>query len=327
MTSNQQHMLDQRHEAFKTPEEIIFTIIKNDTGYTPLRKTKIVKGYDSEVYSIDTKENHTLIFKIKHFGTVSFQQETWAINECKMNSIPVPTILSIGKLNLGKEEAEYTIQDKVDGIPFADIHHNLTSQQIQTVLFNAGKILRKIHAVRVNGFYQRHENGVWDFSSWEKYAESFVTERSKEKDQIIHAGFTESEFKTMIHFLEIYKDTFICSQPVLCHGDYLPEHIFVDNDLKISAIIDFGMFEGNSPVHDLAFFAIEAPSFSISSLIEGYGKSELFDDRFTERLLLHMLMLEMGHLAHSVREGLKPESDFVTKRLKDTFEKLSQENI
>lgn len=327
MTSfhNQKAMLQKRHQSFNTPEEIIFKLIKTDTGYTPLSKTKLIKGYDSEVYSIDTKENHALIFKVKHFGNVSFKQEEWAIKECDKNGVPVPTILSIGKIQLGKEVKEYTIQNKIKGHSLADLRHSLTGQQIQKVLFNSGKILRKIHEFKASGFYHRQENGIWDFPSWEMYAQSFVNDRSKEKKQIMQAGFSENEFVEMVNYLEIYKNEFKYSKPTLCHGDYLPEHIFIDVNFNVTAVIDFGMFEENHPVHDFAFFAIEAPFIDLTPLISGYGEHEMFQDRFSQRLHLHMLELGMGHLSHSISEELKPESEFIAQRLKETFTKLTHE--
>lgn len=260
--------LSQRHESYNTPDELIFSVITKETSYTPIKKTKITKGFDSEVYEVETKEGKPLIFKIRHFGSVSYKQEAWAIEESRKNNVPVPTILAIGKMKIADSEKEYTIQGKVEGAPFDEEMTKLTTQQINTVLVNAGKMLSRIHQINAGGFYQRHENGHWDFASWDRYANTVVRDRSTEKDEILHAGFSEKDFHTMTHLLKVYRDEFTCKQPVLCHGDYLPGHIFIDNNLNITSVIDFGMFSGNHPIHDFAFFAIEVPSLDISALIE-----------------------------------------------------------
>lgn len=53
----------------------------------------------------------------------------------------------------------------------------------------------------------------------------------------------------MIDMIKRYRDEFPCRQPVLNHGDYLPGHIFVDEALRITGVIDFGMYEGSPPAH------------------------------------------------------------------------------
>jgi aminoglycoside phosphotransferase (APT) family kinase protein len=66
------------------------------------------------------------------------------------------------------------------------------------------------------------------------------------------------------------------------HGDYVPEHIFLDEELHISTLIDFGMFLGHHPIHDFAFYNPEPPTLRLHALKEGYGDHEMFRDRFQE---------------------------------------------
>ena len=56
--------------------------------------------------------------------------------------------------------------------------------------------------------------------------------------------------------LKHYGAHFGCDQPVLCHGDYLPEHVFVDADLNVTGVIDFGLYQGEHPIFDLAVMAM-----------------------------------------------------------------------
>jgi hypothetical protein len=83
----------QRHAGFHTSEETIFDLIKEHIGCTPLKRTKIVRGYDSEVYDVATKEGDSFIVKIKHYGEISYGQEQWAIDMCRNVGVPVPRIL------------------------------------------------------------------------------------------------------------------------------------------------------------------------------------------------------------------------------------------
>jgi hypothetical protein len=53
-------------------------------------------------------------------------------------------------------------------------------------------------------------------------------------------------------------------------------------------------------------------------------EGERWLNRFPERLLLHELGLHMGHLAHEVREGMRPEAESRTKRLGETLRNLTK---
>lgn len=124
--------------------------------------------------------------------------------------------------------------------------------------------------------------------------------------------------------LELYRDEFTCEQPVLCHGDFTLEHIFLDEEWHITALLDFGEFLGNHPIHDFAYFNTEHPSHPLHALIEGYGDHEMFGDRFPERLLLHKLGLQMEYLAHEVRERRKSEAEIRTRKLGETLRNLTK---
>ncbi len=178
-------------------------------------------------------------------------------------------------------------------------------------MIKAGRILSQIHSIKVKGFYRHKEKGGWSYSTWQQFASSMLKARSQEKPYFLQAGITEKEFNLLITALEEYRDNFDCKQPVLCHGDFLPEHIFVDENLEISGIIDFGLYEGNHPVHDFSFISFQAPSLNLDAIKKGYSNKVIFDEKFKRRLLLHKIALQMGYLAHHIKEDMTYEAKFV----------------
>ena len=82
----------------------------------------------------------------------------------------------------------------------------------------------------------------------------------------------------MLRLLERYRDDSACPQPILCHGDFLREHIFVDDDLRIRGVIDFGNYRGDHPIHDFAVLSIEDTGLEISRVLEGYPESLFLSD-------------------------------------------------
>jgi len=59
-------------------------------------------------------------------------------------------------------------------------------------------------------------------------------------------------------------------QPVLKHGHFVPQHIFVTEELALSGIIDFGEFQGSAPIPNLAYLVLEQPDLPMTPLLAGY---------------------------------------------------------
>ena len=312
----------QRHKNLSAPESVIFDIVRKATNKTPIHKQKIVAGYDNEVYLVTSKEGNEFILRINRFGEVGFRNEAWAIEECRKSGVPVPEIFFLDDVQVGESICEVMLTNKFEGRPLGDFIKTLSTKELEAILEQAGRILRKIHSIKVGGFYRRHTDGSWDFSDWDKYMDSVIRGRNSEKQYVLDAGFTNSEFTYMIDMLKHYKINYPCHQPVLNHGDYLPEHIFVTDEKKISGIIDFGMIEGNTPIHDFAFLDFERPDIDISILKKGYGDGSLFDDSFDIKLNMHKLALQIGHLSHNVKIGDSKQAKWIAGRLRSTVEEL-----
>jgi hypothetical protein len=53
--------ITQRHAAYQTPQPLIFDLIQQATGDEPTYQEKLVRGYDNEVYAIQTRQGHDYI--------------------------------------------------------------------------------------------------------------------------------------------------------------------------------------------------------------------------------------------------------------------------
>ncbi len=135
--------LEQRHARFQTPEALIFDLIKDQTGCAPVKRTKIVRGYDNEVYDVATREGSAFIVKIKQYGEMSFEQEQWAMDRCGEVGVPVPRTYAIGSVQIAEKEREYLIQEKASGRPLAESIYTLSRSQITHVFHQAGELLRR----------------------------------------------------------------------------------------------------------------------------------------------------------------------------------------
>ncbi len=111
--------------------------------------------------------------------------------------------------------------------------------------------------------------------------------------------------------------------PVLCHGDFLPEHIFVGPELEITALIDFGDFFGGHPSSDLILLAYWPRAVAESAFAEGYPGRDWFGDSMAKRRSLARLGYLMGYCAYLADTERVEEFAFIRERLRETLESLS----
>jgi len=123
----------------------------------------------------------------------------------------------------------------------------------------------------------------------------------------------------MVQFLEFYREKYHYDQPVFCHGDYIPAHMFFDENAHLTGIIDFGMFQGGPRLYDLAIYNLNRPEQELNLLLDGYRSVYERDLGFESQLKLHTLALGMGFLAHETRIGNTDSARSTADRLRYTL--------
>lgn len=312
-------IIKQRHDAYHTSEQAIFDLAGRTTGQEAIAREKIVRGYDSEVYLVHMRQGDDVIVRIRHHGGAPFADEAWAISQCREVGVPVPEVLLVETINIDGNEREVMVQRRVPGRALSEIERDLTIEQRAAVWRQAGAALGAIHSIRVGGFYKRHPDGSWDFPVWKSVAEQSIIDRTSEKPLLMQAGFRADEVDQLLQMLEAGQALVVDEQPVLCHGDFLPGHLFVDDDLKLRGVIDFGEFQGGGPILDFANLSMDFPDIDLAWLQPDYGNQKLFDDTFPARLQTTKIGLQIGYLAHYIRQGNQQEAAPIIAGLRETL--------
>jgi aminoglycoside phosphotransferase (APT) family kinase protein len=294
-------IIRKRHAAYQTAEQVILDLVKRATGQQPVAREKIVRGYDSEVYLVRTIQGDEFVVRIRHHGGAPFEQEAWAIAQCRALGVPAPEVLLV-ETTSDEHAREVMVQRRVPGHALSDIEHDLKPAQRAAVWAQAGVALGAIHSIHVGGFYKRNADGEWDFPDWDSISAQSIADRASEMPLLIGAGFTPTEADLM---LEIHKSglaQFPIRQPVLCHGDFLPGHLFFDDELTLRGVIDFGEFQGSGPILEFANLNMCRPDVDLRWLQRGYSNQGLFDATFPVQLLTTKVGLQIGNLAHFIRQ-------------------------
>ncbi len=318
------HFMDEVHSRFGLGEEQVRQLLLEVSSELPRKLERIISGYDNEVYRAVYAASPDYYLRIRRRGEVSFRDEAWAMEQGRSRGVPVPAVISLGQTAdvLGQADVEYMVLEGVSGQPLAELWAALGQKERETALFQAGIQLARIHSIKVSGFWRRQPAGDWDFDTWEGVMDSALHDRSGEKQWIQGDRFSEEQFSEMMQLLRLYRDRFGCSQPVLCHGDYLPEHIFVDASGHVTGIIDFGQFQGGPAELDVAYLRLEWPQLELTSFLAGFGSEQRLPDEFPMRLELQRLALAMGHLAYQRQEGDTEQTAFLEDQLADCLEQL-----
>jgi Ser/Thr protein kinase RdoA (MazF antagonist) len=249
---------------------------------------------------------------------VSYASEVWAIEQCRAAGVPVPDVLLVGTVPVDESEREVMVQRVVPGRPLNEIHGRLSRAELGHVWTQAGEALARIHTIRAGGFYKMRRPGVWDFPDWESVAASAREARRSDLDELQARGYSEADLDALREMLAAGERAFPCHTPSLLHGDFLPGHLFVDDELRLRGVIDFGDFQGGAQIGDLANLRMNEPEVDLGWLREGYGSQETFDEYFERRLLLAGAAIQIGYLAHFLRQGNAEEAAVVDRAIRET---------
>jgi aminoglycoside phosphotransferase (APT) family kinase protein len=234
---------------------------------------------------------------------------------CRAEGVPVPALLALETIDEDGEELETMVVEEAPGHPLKEVLPALTESEQRIVLSRFGETLRRIHQVPAGGFYQRDAAGRWDFPDWSSIMASALENRAAERELLARAGLGSADVDALLAAAERYGREFPCERPVLCHGDFSTRHVFVDDELRISAVLDFGQLQGGARELDLGRLLFDRFPPALEAVVAGYGAEALAPDG-DERLRLGALLFGLGVVAHLVSIGLLKDIDENVARLR-----------
>jgi aminoglycoside phosphotransferase (APT) family kinase protein len=316
-------LLHQRHAAYHTPRDALFALVKAATGQDAVRYEPVVQGYDNEVYQVTTDTASAYIVRIQQHGGASFQTEAWAMSRCRAVGVPVPEVILISSIRVDDRDKAVMVQQRLPGLALRDILPQLTRSEAAQIWFQAGTLLARIHTISVDGygFAAPDSPGHWECDTWPELIQSTRASHTFISSQLRHWGFAGHDLVTISSMLDTYGRDFRVDHPVLCHGDFIPKHLFVDTTLRLTGIIDFGDVQGGPAIHDLAYLHMWRPEIDLGWLRSGYGRAACIDDRFEQRLVLHIVCVQLRYLEYFLRAGAPDDATALATRLQETLQR------
>lgn len=287
--------LEQLHAAYTTRPEEIAAVVARTTTNPITSQAKIVGGFDNEVHAVTTTNGAKLVVHVRCHGELPFDDIVWAIGQARAAGAPVPDVLLCDRAWIDGAEREVMVQRALPGRSLKELIPTLDDDQLRACCLQWAAMLTTLHSVPVDGFGMRR-NGVWDFPDWE-YMTSRLRPGSTERMTLLRSGLLEDEVTRMSVALDRLRRRFPCPQPVLLHGDFTPGHLLFDDALMLIGILDFGQFQGGSPIVDFDLILPDLLETGESAwykwlrteyLQDGYGPTSIWDG-FAEHRLLYAI--------------------------------------
>ncbi|GHO49149.1 phosphotransferase family protein [Ktedonospora formicarum] len=301
--------LHTRHNQWTTPTSLIQDFVRRATGSTMAHASRVVLGQDNEVYAVTTTDHHHVIVRISRKTNHRFEAERWALDAARRAGVPTPYVLLIEQATYDETTVMFCIEERVPGTPLDVLLKAARTPNVDKAIHQIGEILGRVHSVSIEGFGYLQPDAKGQQTSFTDIM-LMANERETElSTAAAHWHIPTQKITTSLKLLDTHRELYTFSMPVLVHGDFGPQHIFVEDD-HISGLIDMQDCSGNHPVIDFvnwdAYYRERVPT---STLMASYGNQEIFTDNY--EALFHLVLLRealimlMVNAAHQNPHGIQ----------------------
>lgn len=242
---------------FKIHDDFENIIKKNTLKDREITKlSRITTGWTNIVYEVETDDGN-YFFRFP-------RDEFWArtiVKDCEFaNYIYEKTEFNTSNLQLHYDNGRpFSVHKKIAGTPLAKKMDTLTENEIKNVGDDIAKFMHELHNVKFE------ENEVFKTTNIGLKLPDFLNELLT-----LHVSEEDRKFWNM----EEIDDK--C--PNLVHGDLNPSNVLLDENNKVTAIIDFGFGGFGDKYDDISRIVGRCPSKFKDSIVksyENYSKSEI----------------------------------------------------
>jgi aminoglycoside phosphotransferase (APT) family kinase protein len=305
--------LQAKHNKWNTPPGLINEYVRKATGSAIAQANRLVLGQDNEVYDVTTTDNHQLIVRISRKENHRFQAERWALNAARRAGVPTPHVLLIEQAEYDGIPIMFCIEEKVPGKPLDVLLKEEITSDINKAIDQIGDVLGKLHSVQVDGFGYLQPDAKGQQTS---FAEIMLMANERQTELYEAAKKWSVPTKNITAGLELlnnHGELYQFNTPALVHGDFGPQHIFVEDD-HISGVIDMQDCSGNHPVIDFvnwdAYYSELVPT---SKLVSSYENQKVFTENYDT--LFHLVLLRESFImlmVHAARQNPHGVQGFIS---------------
>ncbi|MEV8476221.1 phosphotransferase [Streptomyces sp. NPDC051173] len=206
-------------------------------------------GADNHVFTAPGSDGQPLIVKVPVVGRhPRYQVAAWAARQLHHHGVPVPTMVWHGP--------DMAVETRCPGVPISQMPQPAAAALAQ----RAGQLLRKVHAVPVDGFGRLTPVGT-------------ATHRTL-ADWLLRTpadppGPAAELAAHMTGALRAHLPELAGTVPRLLHGDWAARHVLSDG-VTVTGIVDLESVRGGDPLADIAGWSLTEPPALTEALADGY---------------------------------------------------------
>lgn len=232
---------------------------------------RILSGDEYEVHRARLTDEKVVYLRVTWPGTPpgKVHHEVSAMEQARAGGVPVPEVLAVQSIESDQGERTAMVVAEAAGRQLKHVIPSLSAERRSQVMAEIGRTLAILHAVQMPGPGVPQDDGRWP---------DYQTERRRYLDRVLAdtrylgpAGVPTAEVARVINILERSLPESVEEDTVLCHGDVSPEHIFVDHDLHVVGLIDWGMWHSGPTASELAGMAMRTRKADLDDIISGHG--------------------------------------------------------
>ncbi len=280
-----------KHASFGVSIDTVSGAVKEATGQNITNLHRVIAGEINEVYEVNT-ENGDYFMRISRHGKTDYSGERWALDMALANGVVAPKMIDMGEISDEGTILKYCIEERVPGESMSSLmdEGRLTQSQIDTIGYEAGVVLAKLHEIRTQGFGKISKDGKGTYQNWSEYVLKYVNRNNQDLyENATKCGIAIHEIKLAIDILKQFQSLYDTVTPRLIHCDYRPKHFMVSEG-KLSGVIDFGSCMSGDPVCD---FAWEIYHHNRDWIKKGYLSVAYVPSDFDLRVNLYQLRINM----------------------------------
>lgn len=259
-------------------------------------------GSNPDIYRVDGTDGRGVV-KFYPAGSGQAEFELYGMERAIDAGVPIPSPLRTGVLDVAGVERPWLAMDLASGRPMSERPLNFSEEEI--VAGSVGRLLADFHSPSQptpDGFWRQTgmQDGkpTWTYPTWSAYLANMHETLTNETGQLIAAGLSKGEIDAILRSTAEFQEM-PPSRPILSYADLRREHVFTDDDLNVTSIIDWGSVQVAGREREFSKPFSNADEALVSAYVAASGCSrEELDRRIRYLRIAHLPALAVFCIRH-----------------------------
>ena len=252
---------------------MIYNYFSLDENYENIIKNVLIDKNINNINQISTGWTNIVFEASTNSGNYFFRfprDQFWIRTIVKdyefSNYIYGKTDFNTVKLNLFYDnDRPFSVHKKIEGTVLDDVMNNLSPDEIRNISFDIAKFMYQLHSIKFN------KNNIFDINNIGLNLVDFL-------DELLNTHISKED-----KIFWKYEDFKNKDNDTLVHGDLNSSNILLDENNRVTAIIDFGFGGFGNPYFDISRIIGRCPESFKEEIIKYY---QIFSNSELNRITL-----------------------------------------